>query len=412
MLKMAFMKANALLEAALQLKGTGWHVVSSSFEGKPPQMEIVMEHDRVDLRCPGCGAQCPGYDAVEKRWRHLNFFQYRCELVAKVPRVNCASHGVRLSEVPWASGESGFTLLFEAMVMVLAAEMPVSDVAQMVDEQDTRLWRLIRRLVDRAHAEKDWSEVKAIAIDETSARRGRSYVTVVMDMDTRAVLYLGPGRDSNAVRSFCEQLRVHGGDPGAIRWVAMDMLHCYAKGVRENFPNAQIVYDRYHVMVMAGEAVDEVRRKLQREGAQLKGSLWVLRGNHWNLSAEQQLQRATLAKAYKPIGRALALRSALQDVYCASKADGAELLRSWCRWAARSRLEPFKKLAQTIRQYWNGIVSYFDSRLTQGAIEAINGIIQLAKRRARGFRNFLYLRTIAYWNTGKLPIDTSPLLPT
>lgn len=406
------MKANALLEAALQLKGTGWQVISSSFGGKPARMEIVMEHDRVDLRCPACGEQCPGYDSVEKRWRHLNFFQYRCELVAKVPRVKCPEHGVRMSEVPWAKAESGFTLLFEAMVMVLAAEMPISDVAEMVDEVDTRLWRLIRRLVDKAHAEKDWSEVKAIAIDETSARRGRSYVTVVMDMDTRAVLYLVPGRDSNAVRSFCEQLRAHGGDPRAIRWVAMDMLHCYAKGVRENFPNAQIVYDRYHVMVMAGEAVDEVRRKLQRDGAQLKGSLWVLRGNHWNLSGEQQLQRATLAKRYKPIGRALALRSALQDVYGASKADGAELLRGWCRWAARSRLEPFKKLAQTIRQYWNGIVSYFDSRLTQGAIEAINGIIQLAKRRARGFRNFLYLRTIAYWNTGKLSIDTSPLLPT
>ena len=406
------MSTIALFEAALQLQGTGWKVVSSSFGGKPLQMEIVMEHNYVGLRCPACGEQCPGYDAVEKRWRHLNFFQYRCELVAKGPRVNCPRDGVRLSEVPWASAESGFTLLFEAMVMLLAAEMPISDVAQMMGEQDTRLWRLIRRLVDKAHAEKDWSKVKAIAIDETCARRGRSYVTVVMDMDTRAVLYLSPGRDSHAVRSFCEQLRAHGGDAATIRWVAMDMLHCYAKGVRENFPNAQIVYDRYHVMVMAGEAVDEVRRELQRDGVQLKGSLWVLRGNQWNLSAEQQEHRATLAKTYKPIGRALALRSALQDVYCASKAQGAELLRCWCRWAARSRLKPFKKLAQTIRQYWNGIISYFDSRITQGAIEAINGIIQLAKRRARGFRNFLYLRTIAYWNTGRLNIDTSALLPT
>ena len=406
------MSTNALFEAALQLQGTGWKVVSSSFGGKPLQMEIVMEHNYVGLRCPACGEQCPGYDAVEKRWRHLNFFQYRCELVAKVPRVNCPRDGVRLSEVPWASAESGFTLLFEAMIMLLAAEMPISDVAQMMGEQDTRLWRLIRRLVDKAHAEKDWSKVKAIAIDETSAKRGRSYVTVVMDMDTRAVLYLSPGRDSHAVRSFCEQLRAHGGDAATIRWVAMDMLHCYAKGVRENFPNAQIVYDRYHVMVMAGEAVDEVRRELQRDGVQLKGSLWVLRGNQWNLSAEQQEHRATLAKTYKPIGRALALRSALQDVYCASKAQRAELLRCWCRWAARSRLKPFKKLAQTIRQYWNGIISYFDSRITQGAIEAINGIIQLAKRRARGFRNFLYLRTIAYWNTGRLNIDTSALLPT
>jgi transposase len=406
------MEANALLEAALQLKGTGWRVVSSSFGGEPRQMEIGLEHDYVNLRCPSCGAKCPGYDAVEKRWRHLNFFQYRCELVAKVPRVNCPEHGVRTSEVPWASGESGFTLLFEAMVMMLAGEMPISDVGQMVGECDTRLWRLIRRLVDKAHAEKDWSKVKAIAIDETSAKRGRSYVTVVMDMDTRAVLFLGPGRDSNAVRSFCEQLRTHGGDPKNISWVAMDMLPCYAKGVRENFPNAQIVYDRYHVMVMAGEAVDEVRRQLQREGVELKGSLWVLRGNQWNLSPEQQLHRATLAKRYKSIGRALALRSALQDVYCASQEQGADLLRAWCRWAERSRLKAFEKLAQTIRQYWDGIVSYFDSRITQGAIEAINGIIQLAKRRARGYRNFLYLRTIAYWNTGKLNIDTSALLPT
>jgi len=406
------MKTDALLEAALQLKGTGWHVASSSFEGTPPQMEIRLEHDYGQLRCPECGKQCAGYDSVEKRWRHLNFFQYRCDLVAKVPRVNCPNHGVRLSEVPWAGGESGFTLLFEAMVMVLAGEMPVSDVAQMVGECDTRLWRMIRRLVDKAHAEKDWSQVRAIAIDETSAKRGRSYVTVVMDMDTRAVLYLGPGRDSNAVREFREQLRAHGGDPEKVRWVAMDMLHCYAKGVRENFPNAQIVYDRYHVMVMAGEAVDEVRRQLQRKGAELKGSLWVLRGNEWNLSEEQQRQRLTLARIYKPIGRALALRSALQDAYGATREQGPDLLRNWCRWAARSRLKPFLKLAQTIRQYWNGIVSYFDSRLTQGAIEAINGIIQLAKRRARGYRNFIYLRTIAYWNTGKLNIDTSAILPT
>jgi transposase len=260
-------------------------------------MEIVVEHERdAGVRCSQCGALCALYHSVEKRWRHLNFFQYRCELVAKVPRANCARHGVRLAEVPWANAKSGFTLLFEAFVMLLAAEMPVSDVAQIVDEEDTRLWRLIRRLVEKAHAEKDWSEVKAIAIDETSARRGRHYVTVILDMDTRAVLHLAQGRDSQAVRSFCDQLRTHGGDPVNIGWVAMDMLHCYAKGVREHFPNAQIVYDRYHVMVMAGEAVDEVHRKMQREGAQLKGSLWVLRGNQWNLSAEQQLHRAALGE--------------------------------------------------------------------------------------------------------------------
>jgi transposase len=103
------MEANALMEAALQLKGTGRQVVSSSFGGKPPQMEITFITMWVCVVRPA-GARCPGYDAVEKRWRHLNFFQYRCELVAKVPRVNCPKHGVRMSEVAWASGESGLTL--------------------------------------------------------------------------------------------------------------------------------------------------------------------------------------------------------------------------------------------------------------------------------------------------------------
>jgi transposase len=88
------------------------------------------------------------------------------------------------------------------------------------------------------------------------------------------------------------------------------------------------------------------------------------------------------------------------------------LLKQWCAWAGRSRLKPFQKLARTIRQYWDGIVSFFNERITQGAIEAINGIIQLAKRRARGFRSFIYLRTIAYWNTGKLDIDLSDIIPT
>ena len=407
------MTPNELFYAALQLQGTGWKVVTCRFEGDPASLEIELEHDwRGSVACPECGAGCGVYDRVEKRWRHLNFFQYRCELKALVPRVDCPEHGVRLSPVPWASSGSGFTLLFEAFVALLAAQMPMLAVARIVGEEDTRLWRLMTRLIEAAHAARDWSQVRAIAIDETSARRGRRYVTVILDLETRAVLYLAEGRDSAAVAKFVEALRAHGGDPGQIRWVAMDMLHCYARGVRDHLPAAQVVYDRYHLMVMAGEAVDEVRRKLQREGAELKGSLWTLRGNEWNLTLDQQVTRQSLAQRYKPIGRALALRSALQEVYSSPGAVGPELLATWCQWASRSRLAPFQKLARTIRQYWKGIVSYFDGRITQGAIEATNGIIQLAKRRARGFRNFRYFCAIAYWVTGRFPLDLPSILPT
>jgi len=407
------MTPNELFQAALQLEKTNWQVVATEFLGQPPQLELRLEHAAgQSVQCPECAGWCKGYDQVEKRWRHLNFFQYRCELVARVPRANCPNCGVKVTSVPWASPGSGFTLLFEAMAMFLAGQMPVSEVARITGEEDTRLWRLIQRLVEAAHAAKDWSQVRAIAIDETSTRRGRSYATVVLDMGTRAVLFMQEGRDSQAVADFAQHLRAHGGDPGRIEWVSMDMLHCYTKGVRENFPNAQVVFDRYHVMVMAGEAVDLVRRELQHQGADLKGSLWALRGNEWNLRPEEQEMRTRLCQRYKRLGRALALRDALRDLYETSQAEGPGFLKQWCAWAGRSRLKPFQKLARTIRQYWDGIVSFFNERITQGAIEAINGIIQLAKRRARGFRSFIYLRTIAYWNTGKLDIDLSDIIPT
>ena len=406
------MENEEIFSMALGLAGSGWKLVGSEFGGEPKGLELRLDYE-VGRRweCPECGAMASAYDGVEKRWRHLNFFQYRCEIVAKVPRVECAQCGVRQVKVPWARAGSGFTLLFEAFLMVLAREMPVAAVAQAVGEEDTRLWRVIRHLVEEAHARSDWSQVRYIAVDETSSRKGKRYVTVFLESESRRVLFIAEGRSGEAVAQFRAALEARGGAAGQIERVVMDMLHCYKRGVRENFPNAQIVFDRYHVMVMAGEAVDEVRRSLQRQGADLKGGMWALRGNECNLSAEQKQRRSELARTYKEIGRALALRTALQDAYQAGREEGPRGLQWWCRWAKRSRLAPFAKLADTIRGNWNGIVAFFECHLTQGAIEAINGIIQLAKRRARGFRNFTYLRTIAYWVTGKLQLDLPTLLP-
>jgi transposase len=199
------MTPNALFDAALQLAGTGWQVSGTEFQGEPKELELGLEWDGRKVKCPECERRCTIYDRVEKRWRHLNFFQYRCELVAQVPRADCPKHGAKLTGVPWAAAGSGFTLLFEALVMLLAGQMPVSEVARVVGEEDTRLWRLIQRLVEAAHAAADWSAVRAIAIDETSTRRGRCYATVILDMDTRAVLFLAQGRDSQAVSRFAEQ---------------------------------------------------------------------------------------------------------------------------------------------------------------------------------------------------------------
>src|SRR6202045_3399694 len=186
----------------------------------------------------------------------------------------------------------------------------------------------------------------------------------------------------------------------------MDMSPAYVKGATEHFPGARIVFDKFHLMVLAGEALDQVRRELQREGADLKGAMWSLRGNTWNLSEDRQEQRKNLCRQYTKLGRAMSLRETLQAIYANSDRQVAEAeLHWWCGWAARSRLGPFRHLAQTVRQYMDGILAYFDTKLTSGAIEAVNGIIQLAKRMARGFKNFVYFRTVAYHRAGQLNLD-------
>jgi transposase len=211
------------------------------------------------------------------------------------------------------------------------------------------------------------------------------------------------GRSAEALGAFAQALRDHGGEPAQIEAVAMDMSPAYVKGASEHFPHAQIIFDKFHLMLLAGQALDEVRRELQREGVELKGALWSLRGNAWNLSEERQAQRKTLCRQYTKLGRAMSLRETLQAIYASPDRAAAEKdLQWWSRWAARSRLRPFRALAKTVGQHWDGILAYFDTQLTSAAIEAVNGTIQLAKRMARGFKNFVYFRTAAYHRAGKL----------
>jgi transposase len=405
------MTPEELFTVALGL-GKQWRVSECRFEGEPKRLELRLEHvPGEQFACPQCGTLCGVHDTIQRRWRHMNFFQYRCELVAKVPRTWCRTDGVHQVKAPWAREGSGFTLMMEALMMLLSAEMPVDAMADLLDEHDTRLWRVLMHYVEQAHAKSDWSAVKRIAVDETSARRGQRYVTNILDAENSSLLLMVEGRSSEALGAFAKALREHGGDPSKIEAIAMDMSSAYIKGATQYFPHARIVFDKFHIAVLAGRALDEVRRELQREGADLKGSMWSLRGNNSNLSQERQEQRKSLCRQYTKLGRAMSLRETLQAFYACPDRQVAEAeLGWWCRWAARSRLSPFQELAKTVREHWDGILAYFDIQLTSAAIEAVNGIIQLAKRMARGFKNFVYFRTVAYQRAGKLNLAVPTLI--
>lgn len=405
------MEAKDLFTAALAL-GEQWRVEDCDLRREEGVLTLRIGFARGSkFEAPGQGhlLKFPVHDTVERHWQHLNFFEFRTELVARVPRVKTPDGQVLQVEVPWARPGSGFTLLLEALAMLLCGHMPVAEAAAVLAIEDTRLWRVVEHHVEAAYARQSWKDVRRILIDETSSRRGHRYVTNIVDADSRRLLFMAEGRDSSTLAAFAEEMRRHGADPSQIELVSMDMSAAYLKGVREHLPQAEIVFDLFHIMMLAGVALDKVRRSLTAQGADLKGGLWALRGNQWTRSPEQLALRATLCKGYPRLGRAMMLREILQDVLAG---QDPESLDWWCRRAMRSRLEPFKDLARTIRRHRDGILAFLKTRVTNGLIEAINGLLQLAKRSARGFRSFKNFRLIALLKAGHLNLHLPRILPT
>jgi transposase len=374
------------------------------------------------LICPQCGAAAqPVHDRLRRSWRHLDFFQFEAWLHADVPRVGCAACG-KTSQVvvPWAREGSGFTLLFEALALALCRDMPVKQAAVLLRCADKQLWRRIDHYVAQARALDDMSAVQIVGIDETSLRRGQSYITVVHDLDTKRLLFATEGRDHQTVVDFAADLKAHGGDPERVRHVCQDMSPAFAKGVGLALPNALISYDRFHVVAMANEAMDQVRQAEMRDDApgvtralgaadrkSIKGLMWGMRKNPSGWTQQQTnamhwLQRSSLKSA-----RAWRLKMALREDYArAAASNDARLARAdlnaWLSWARRSRLESFKKLARTITQRADAVVRGMTDNRSNAFVEAMNGLLQQVKRAARGFRTAKNFIAIAYLRMSKL----------
>ena len=402
-----------LFTAALQLADP-WRVTDVEFRDADAggrELHITIGYGPGSrFHCPeaGCGEEaCPVHDVRERVWRHLNFFQYKAFIHAGVPRVSCPEHGVHAVPVPWARPGSGFTLLFEAMVVELAKSQPVADVAAQVGEHDTRLWRFIKHYVDEARLYEDYTGVEAIGIDETS-RRGHNYITVVADLVERNVINVTPGKDANTVKQFALDFMDHNGDPNRVRLVTCDMSLGFAKGIREHLPNAAKVIDKFHVIKHANEAVDKVRKTEGRKNGLLKRTKYLWPRNEANLTEPQLETKRNLQKQRLGTARACQMRETLQDIYdtSADRAEAEDGFRRLCSWMMHSRLEPMKTLARQFRRHWQDILAYFDHRCTNAILEGLNSIIQHVKTRARGFRNMDYFSTMIYLTCGKLDLDT------
>jgi transposase len=367
------------------------YVNEITFDASEGELHIHMNFRRgARFACSECDSEeLPLHDTVEKTWRHLNFFQYKCYLHLRTPRTKCPKCGERLWIPPWGRTQSGFTLLFEALIMALAKEMPISRIGEIVGEQDTRIWRIVRHHVTRSYAAKSFSSAAKVGCDETSSRKGHNYVTVFADMESGEVLFAAEGRDSGTVKAFAEELPKHEAAPNQIKEVTIDMSPSFISGVGEHLPEADITFDKFHVIQALNKAQDEVRRMEQRKNPLLQRSRYIWLKNPENLTEKQKKQLETLRFENLKTAKVYQMKLTFQDIYrTILEPDAAkEAIKKWLSWAVRSRLEPIKRFAKMVKTHSDGIVRYFTTRLTTGAMEGINSRIQEIKRRARGFRN-------------------------
>lgn len=390
-----------------------WRIEEAEFDAEAGRLDLYLDFPPgSEFSCPICEREgCKAYDTTEKTWRHLNFFEHRTYLHARVPRAECAECGVKLVEVPWAREGSGFTLLFEAFLLALVKEMPVAAVARLMGEHDTRLWRILHHYVDRAREEADFSEVRRVGVDEKSAKRGQSYITLFCDLEEAKVLFATEGNDHTAFGLFRIDLMAHGGRVEQIEEFCMDMSAAFVKGARLQFPEAGIVFDKFHVMKLVNDAVDEVRREEKEERPELKRSRYVWLKNPTNLTKKQEalLEALIPSKLGLKTARAYRIKLALQEFWTLPPELAEDFLKRWYFWATHSQLAPIIRVAKTLKRHWDGILHWFHARISNGILEAINSLVQAAKAKARGYRTIRNLITMTYLISGKLHLSATHL---
>ncbi|MDE2078728.1 MAG: ISL3 family transposase [Burkholderiales bacterium] len=394
-----------LFEAALGIADP-WTVASVEFDEKVKTLTV-----RIDFKTgtrfslSGHEGSHPVHDTVTKTYRHLNFFQHECHLQVRTPRVKLPNGSVRLVEPDFAGRLNGFTLLFEALILMLARQMPFAAVSRIVGESPHRVLAVCQKYVEMACGLADYPEVTALAIDETSRARGHSYVTLAADADARRVLFVTEGRDAKTIGRLAQYLGEHGCPAQNITSASIDMSPAFIAGVTQHLPNARITFDKFHVIGHASTALDQMRRIEQRTDKSLKGMRWTLLKDTARLKpqAAADLDALIAKMTVKRTARAWAYKEQLREILQRKQIHVVRaMLKRWCNCVMRSKVEPMKEVARMIRTHMEGIVAWAQTRQTNGFLEAINGLFQAAKRRARGFTRIDTIRTVIFLIAGRL----------
>ena len=348
-------------------------------------------------RCGVCRRHSPGFDLGEgrRRWRAMDLGTTLAFVEADAPRVTCRRHGVVVCAVPWARHQSRFTRAFEDQAAWLAVNTSKTAVAELMRVAWRTVGAICARVAAEAQREVDLLDgLRRIGIDEISHRTGQRYLTVVVCHDTGRLVWAGAGRDRQTVERFLDEL----GEERCkqVELVSCDMAGWIAGPIAERLPDAVRCVDPFHVVALATDALDEVRRDVWNEARKsgqdqlarrLKGARYALWKNPENLTGRQRSKLAMIQQTNRRLYRAYLLKEQLRQIYRLESGPAIALLDGWIAWARRCRLPSFARLAKTITAQRPGIVAAIEHGLSNARVEAINTQIRLITRRAYGFHS-------------------------
>jgi len=400
------MNSEALFEMALGL-GNPWRIESVEFrEGGEVgnELHIRLDFERGAKFPDNASVPCGVHDTVEREWQHLNFFEHACFLHARVPRIRTSAGRVETVKVPWSRPNSGFSLMFEAFAMALIErEMSISRVAEVMGVNPQRIWTLFKHWVCEGRKADDPSRITKLGVDETSSRKGQTYITVGVDMDERRVIHATPGKGKETLFDIQRYLASQEVKAEQIEHLSMDLSPAFISGGMKAFPKAKITFDRFHVVKLLNEAMDTVRKQEAKEHAFLKNQKYNFLRHFNDLSEKRQKQVSDAITLYPTLGEAYRLKVLFNDLWTMPDPKSARaFMDDWMAQVETAGIQAFKRFSKTVKAHWSGIVRFLETGLTNALLEAINHKIQLAKRRARGFRNIDNFINMIYFLCGRL----------
>ncbi|QRF74545.1 Transposase [Thermoplasmatales archaeon] len=380
-----------------------WIIKEIKFDHQEKRVDIFIDFPKGSrFPCPVCGIPYGVHDTEERTWRHLNVFQYPTYVHAREPRIKCDQHGKKTADLPWARKGSGFSLHFEAMVVEMGKEMPVSSVARIVGINEDSVWRILKHYVDEARKDQDLSGISVLGIDEFSVEKHHVYVTLFYDIKNSRVIHIEEGKDSDVFMKFMQKNPFL--DVRNIEHITMDMCPPYISGAKRYFPDSSIVFDHFHVIKMMNDALDRIRRKESRENEILKHTRYDWLKNFSDLLQKERDRLMSVKSLDLQTSHAYHFKIALQRLWQVNAGIAESYLRKWISWASRSRMPDIIKLGKTINRHLAGIMEAIRSGINSAVVEGLNNKIRTAFKRSYGFKAHEYRDTIIYLVAGGLKL--------